>query len=75
MTSKLIAEALGYRDRCLSVDAEDRHITLARFKGCRRLEQAYWYGWDAANDYVDYHWYRGAELAEARLLREAGRLN
>jgi hypothetical protein len=73
--TRLIAEALGYRDRCLSLDAEDRHITISMFKGSKRLEQAYAEGWEAASDYVDYHWRRGAELAEARLLRVAGRLN
>jgi predicted HTH transcriptional regulator len=67
--------SVDIHDRCLGVDSEERNITISRFNGRVRLIQAYWNGWRAANDYVDWHWDRGAEAAEARLLHEAGRLN
>jgi hypothetical protein len=71
MVTIIIAEAFGYRDRCQGIDSEERSITLSRFKGRARLEAAYWAGWHAADHYVNWHWDRGADAAEARLLREA----
>jgi hypothetical protein len=51
-----IAMALGYKDRCEGVDAEQRHITLWRFRDAidrERLEHAYLRGWREADHYID----------------------
>ena len=62
--TKEIAEAFGYRDRCLGVDAESRNITLDRFRGWSRVTRVYWDGWAEADHYVDNHWRWGIEAAE-----------
>ena len=62
--TKEIAEAFGYRDRCLGVDAESRNITLDRFRGRSRVTRAYWDGWAEADHYVDNHWRWGIEAGE-----------
>jgi hypothetical protein len=63
-----IAMALGYKDRCEGVDAEERRITLWRFRHARdreRLEDAYWRGWREADCYIDTmcRWARGDRKA------------
>ena len=58
-----IAMALGYMDRCQGVDAEQRGITLSRFRGIRgrrRLERAYHAGWLEADGYCANCWKWGA---------------
>ena len=54
-----IAEAFGYRDRCLGIDAESRNMTLDRFQGksgrpLKRLHRAYWRGFGEADDYINF---------------------
>jgi hypothetical protein len=83
-----LARALGMRDRVEGVDSEMRNLTLARFHGRKKLEQAYWAGWNEANDYFDACWQWGreecfaemaghlaADIEEAAMHRAAGRLN
>jgi hypothetical protein len=58
-----IAECFGYRDRCQGVDSEERNITISRFNGRKRLEQAYWAGFWEADHYVGRHWDWGRAAA------------
>ena len=53
-----------FRDRILSIDSEERGCTLARFNGLKRLERAYWDGYNEADHYCDNCWKWGAELAK-----------
>jgi hypothetical protein len=59
-TLKEIAMALGIRDRIMGVDADARRITLARFRGVRDLEHAYYCGWREADGYCANCWTWGA---------------
>jgi hypothetical protein len=59
-----IAAAFGFRDRILGIDSDERGCTLARFNGRKRLERAYWDGYNEADHYCDNCWKWGAELAK-----------
>jgi hypothetical protein len=41
LMSPEIAAAFGFRDRILGIDSGEREYTLSRFRGCKRLEAAY----------------------------------
>ena len=71
ITKEEIANALGVRDRIQGIDADGRNITLARFRGRQRLEQAYWNGFLEANHYVSNH-YRWGAADQAKLMMVRG---
>lgn len=59
--TKEIAQAFGVRDRINGHDAEDRHITLDRFRSrygrpLKRLQRAYMDGYYEADYYVRFMW-------------------
>jgi hypothetical protein len=56
-----IAAAFGFRDRCLGIDSGERQTTLSRFQGSKRLENAYWRGWNEADSYASNCWRWGDE--------------
>ena len=68
-----IAEAFGYRDRCLGIDFDSQNITLDRFRSrygrpLKRLQQAYRRGWEEADHYGGVHWEAGLRAARREVV-------